>query len=169
MISVETYVLSKKYTDDQIKDVEEVAIEEAVAEAVAIANAYTDQQVAIAAWHIAFVETLPISDIDVHTIYFVPMNSSEKSDNNYYYEYIYANNNWELIGSTEFKPNDYMTKQEVMTYVQEYVTEHEYVLQPATASTLGGVKVDTSSINLENDGEISIISIEKNDILNLFK
>ena len=34
MISIETYVLNKKYTDQQIKDVEEVAIEEAVAEAV---------------------------------------------------------------------------------------------------------------------------------------
>jgi hypothetical protein len=168
MISVETYVLSKKYTDDQIKDVEEVAIEEAVTEAVAIANAYTDQQVAVAAWHIAFVETLPSSDIDTHTIYFVPVGSSEETENNYYFEYIYANNRWELIGSTEFKPEDYMTRQEVQSYVQEYVDAHQYVLQPATASTLGGVKVDTNSINLENDGEISVISIANEDITNLF-
>lgn len=167
MISIETYILNKKYTDQQIKDVEEVAIEEAVAEAVEIANAYTDQQVAIAAWKIEFVNVLPSEDIDLHTIYFVPMNGGDE-DNNNYYEYIYANNNWELIGSTEFKPSDYMTKQETMDYVAAYVAEHAYVLQPATDTTLGGVKVDTDTINLESDGKISIVSIETNDINNLF-
>lgn len=168
MISIETYVLNKKYTDQQIKDIEEVAIEEAVAEAVEIANAYTDQQVAIAAWKIEFVNVLPSEDIDLHTIYFVPIDMTEESDNNYYYEYIYVNGRWEQIGSTEFKPSDYMTKQETMDYIAAYVAGHAYVLPPATSDTLGGVKVDTNTINLENDGKISIVSIENNDITNLF-
>ena len=167
MISIETYILGKKYTDQQIKDIEEITIEEAVEEAVAIANAYTDQQIAVAAWHIEFVDVLPSEDIDLHTIYFVPMNRKD-NDNNYYYEYIYANGRWEQIGSTEFKPSDYMTKQEVIDYVTTYVDEHAFILQPATEDTLGGVKVDTDTINLESDGKISIVSIGTNDINNLF-
>lgn len=164
MISTETYILSKRYTDDQIKDIEAVAIEEAVTEAVAIAKEYTDQQVAVASWNIEFVNVLPpVSEVDMHTIYFVPMTATE--EDNHYYEYIYTRDKgWELIGSTEFKPDNYMTKQEVM----DYVNEHQYILIPATENTLGGVKIDTNSINLEADGKISISSIETNDIIKLF-
>lgn len=163
MISIETYVLSAAYTDEQIKDVEAVAIEEAVGEAVAIAKEYTDQQIGVATWKIEFVNVLPPSaEADNHTLYFVPMSGDE--EDNHYYEYIYANEKWELLGSTEFKPDNYMTKQEVM----DYVNEHQYILSPATANTLGGVKVDTDSIDLKNDGKISILSIGENSIANLF-
>lgn len=163
MISVETYVLTKQYTDKQIAHIEEVAIDEAVTEAVEQAKAYTDQQISIASWDIKFVDTLPTSDIDKHTIYFVPLNKAD-ADNNNYYEYIYNNNKWEMIGSTEFKPDNYMTKQEII----DYVNEHKYVLEPATADKLGGVKVDTDTIQLETDGKISIVPIGINDIANLF-
>lgn len=164
MISVETYVLCRNYTNKAVKDVEEIAIEEAVAEAVAIAKEYTDKQVAIGTWKIQFVNVLPpIAEADEKTIYFVPMNIADE-ENNYYYEYIDANGQWEMIGSTEFNPDNYMTKQEVM----DYVNEHQYVLQPATNATLGGVIVDTNSIKLDTDGTISIVPIGTNDIGNLF-
>lgn len=163
MISVETYVLSMDYTDERIKDVEAVAIHEAVEEAVAIAKEYTDQQIGVATWKIKFVDVLPpAAEADDHTIYFVPMSGDEQ--NNHYYEYIYANEKWELLGSTEFKPDNYMTKQEVM----DYVNEHQFILRPATKDTLGGVKIDTDSINLKEDGEISILSIDENSIADLF-
>jgi hypothetical protein len=129
---------------------------------VAQAKEYTDSQVAVASWTIEIVDVLPTSDISTHTIYWVPMSGSE--ENNFYYEYIYNNNKWELIGSTEFKPDNYMTKEEVIAYVND----HKYVLVPATADTLGGVKVDTETIQLETDGKISIVSIGTNDIANLF-
>jgi len=167
MISVETYILGKKYTDEQIEHVEEVAIEEAVTEAVAIAKMYTDEQVELFKWKIEFVETLPSKDIDTHTIYFVPMSPRDDA-NNCYYEYIYVNNVWEMIGSTEFKPENYMTKKEIEEYVEAYVEAHKYVLQPATADELGGVMVNTDTIQLETDGKISIVSIGTNDIANLF-
>lgn len=164
MLSMETFLLSKRYTNEQIKDIEAVAIDEAVTEAVAISKRYTDEQVAVASWNIEFVNVLPpLEEVDMHTIYFVPMTATEEDD--HYYEYIYTRDNgWELIGSTEFKPDNYMTKQEVM----DYVNEHQYILIPATEDALGGVKIDTSSINLDMDGKISISSIKTNDIANLF-
>lgn len=61
---------------------------------------------AIATLNIAIVQTLPTEDISNTTIYFVPKTTAET--NNYYDEYIYVNNNWELIGSTELNLSDYV-------------------------------------------------------------
>lgn len=163
MISVETYIIGKKYTDKQIEHIEEITIEEAVTRAVSAANSYTDEQVEMFNWKLEFVESLPSEDIDTHTIYFVPMSPND-DPNNCYYEYIYANDTWEMIGSTEFKPENYMTKEEIEAYVET----HKYVLQPATANDLGGVMIDTNTMQLEASGKISIASIGADDITNLF-
>lgn len=56
------------------------------------------------------VEELPVSNIDDNTIYMVP---NEGSGNNIYDEYLYVDNAWEHIGSTEVDLTDYATKQYV--------------------------------------------------------
>ena len=61
----------------------------------------------------AVVATLPSSGIDENTIYMVERTNSET--NNVYDEYLYLNNNWEKIGSTEVDLTDYATK----TYVDK--------------------------------------------------
>lgn len=57
------------------------------------------------------VETLPTEDIDTDTIYLVPKEDTET--NNIYDEYIYVNEAWEKIGTTEIDLTNYFTKQEV--------------------------------------------------------
>lgn len=57
------------------------------------------------------VETLPTEDIDTDTIYLVPTEDTETD--NIYDEYIYVNNAWEKIGTTEIDLTNYFTKQEV--------------------------------------------------------
>lgn len=57
------------------------------------------------------VETLPTEDIDTDTIYLVPKEDTETD--NIYDEYIYVNNAWEKIGTTEIDLTNYFTKQEV--------------------------------------------------------
>ena len=52
------------------------------------------------------VQTLP-STPDTHTIYLVPKSTSET--NNIYDEYMYINNAWELIGTTEVDLSNYQT------------------------------------------------------------
>ena len=56
------------------------------------------------------VEELPSSNIDDNTIYMVP---NEGSENNSYDEYLFINNTWEHIGSTEVDLTGYATEQYV--------------------------------------------------------
>lgn len=87
-ISIETLVLSRKYTDTAIEHVEEVAIKEAVEEAVAESKLYTDQEVSkILSFDIKVVSVLP-QDPNNHTIYLVPKTLT--AENNGYFEYIYV-------------------------------------------------------------------------------
>lgn len=56
------------------------------------------------------VETLPTQDIDTNTIYMIL--KTAPTTNNIYDEYMYINNAWELIGSTEVDLSNYYTKTE---------------------------------------------------------
>ena len=56
------------------------------------------------------VQALPVSEIDDNTIYMVPKTGST---GDVYDEYLYVNNVWEHIGSTDIDLTDYATKQYV--------------------------------------------------------
>lgn len=60
---------------------------------------------AITTLDIQVVQTLPTQDISTTTIYLVPKSTS--ATNNSYDEYIYTNNAWEKIGSTDVDLSDY--------------------------------------------------------------
>lgn len=51
-------------------------------------------------FNIVIVEELPTQDIDTHAIYFVLKEDSGEDGQNIYNEYIYINEDWELIGNT---------------------------------------------------------------------
>lgn len=67
------------------------------------------------------VDTLPTTDIDVNTIYMVLKSSGVTGD--VYNEYMYINNAWELIGSSDadmtgyVREDDYITNAEIDTIV----------------------------------------------------
>ena len=61
---------------------------------------------------IEIVQTLPTHDIDTHTIYLVPKTGS---GTDVYDEYLYVNNQWELIGNTAVDLSNYYTKSETNT------------------------------------------------------
>ena len=62
---------------------------------------------------IEVVNTLPVSDISTTTIYLVPAQDPEQG--NYYEEYIYVNNAWELVGTTAVDLTGYYTSAQVDT------------------------------------------------------
>lgn len=163
MLSVESYVLGKKYTDDAVAHSQEHAIDEAVTKAVAISKAYTDERISVATFHVQIVETLPVSDIDEKCIYFVP-DSDPPEETDGYYEYIYINNKWEVIGHTAVDFDDYWTIEQV----KEYVKSQEYHLPPANYNELGGVIVDINTIVVDGNGKISLNVISNQDIEDLF-
>lgn len=62
---------------------------------------------------IEVVQALPVSDISETTIYLVP--ASDPEQGNYYEEYIYVNNAWELVGTTAVDLSGYYTSAQVDT------------------------------------------------------
>lgn len=57
-------------------------------------------------FEVSVVQSLPTTNIDPHTIYFI---SNSGSAGNIYDEYMYVNNNWEKIGTTEVDLSGYIT------------------------------------------------------------
>lgn len=67
----------------------------------------------INSFSVSVVQTLPTTNIDTHTIYFV---SNSGSSGNIYDEYIYVNNNWEKIGTTDIDLSGYLSKTNTTAY-----------------------------------------------------
>ena len=66
-------------------------------------------------FEVAIVTNLPTTDIDAHTIYF---KSNSSSGNNIYDEYMYINNNWELIGSTQVDLSNYLQSSDIAAWAK---------------------------------------------------
>lgn len=148
-------------------------IEEAVKQAVEAAGKYTDEIASkVGAFSTKVVGELPTEDISTSTIYFIPRNIEE--DSNVYDEYMYIRNKWEKVGSSDFNKDNYYSKSEVITLLNNY----KYKLPLASETTVGGVMVDGQSITVTDDGTISIsddylesmiTDANNQDILDLFK
>lgn len=148
-ISLETLALAKKYADAVAAAGSEAAIQQAIEVAVRESNIYTDKAIGeLTQFQVTIVESLPIENIKTHTIYFVP---ATLNGDDGYYEYMYIDGKWELIGNTRIDLSDYYTKQEV----EKYILDNRYVLPIASNSTLGGVKIDNTSIVIDENGVIS--------------
>ena len=154
-ISIETLALAKKYADKVAIASSAEAFDKAVAKAVSESKLYTDTAVKdLAGLRILIVDVLPITDIDSHALYLVPMETAMSED--VYYEYLYINGAWELIGNTKIDLSDYYTKKEV----EQYFKDNQYVLPIASTTTLGGVKVDNKMITIDSTGTLKVLSDE---------
>lgn len=152
-LSIVTLALAKKYADAVAAAGSTEALDKAIEEAVRQSKIYTDEALSnITSFKVQIVESLPLSDIDEHTIYFLKR-TKPSGETDFYYEYMYINNQWELIGSTELNLTDYWTIEQT----KAYIASKEYILPRATTTTLGGVKVDGETITVNNEGVISVI------------
>ena len=131
----------------------------------ALAKKYTDRLFSkVDSVSISFVDELPISPAE-KTIYFVPRNESEFDY--VYNEYMYIDGGWRQVGSTEMKLEDYYTKNEL----KEELTN---ILPYATQFNTGGVKIDGSTITIDENGVISVNfngsdSTIENNVLEIIK
>ena len=71
----------------------------------------------VTSFTIEIVDTLPTEDIKSMTIYFIRNGRDNESD--YYEEYMYVNNKWEIIGSTFVNLAPYLLKADFEKYQQE--------------------------------------------------
>lgn len=74
---------------------------------------------AITTIDIQVVDELPTEGISTSTIYLVPKPSTK--DDDIYNEYIYVNEKWEHIGSTQIDLSNYVTKEEVQKTISKFV------------------------------------------------
>ena len=119
---------------------------------------------------IEVVQTLPVSDISETTIYLVPAQDPEQG--NYYEEYIYVNNAWELVGTTAVDLSGYYTSAQVDTLLAAKANTSSL----ATVATSGAyadlsgkptidTALDSASTNaVENRAVASEINSIKSDI-----
>ena len=97
------------------------------------------------------VEELPVSDIKTNTIYLVPKNDSE--NNNIYDEYLYIQENWELIGTTEVDLSNYYNKDEVDAAIENIDIPEN--LSDLNADSTHRVVTDTEKATWNNKSDFS--------------
>lgn len=98
-----------------------------------------------------------------NVLYFLPRTSPSGSD--YCYEYMWMNDKWEFVGSTEVDLSNYWTIDET----KQYVDDNAYVLPEASADTLGGIKLATDgSVTIDENGNIDVTTVDDSDIEALF-
>lgn len=149
-ISLETLALARKYADSVAAAGSQQALEQAVQEAVSQSKIYTDKAIGeLTQFQVQIVEQLPANPI-THVIYFIAIGNNLDGDTDGYYEYMYIDNQWELIGTTQIDLSNYFTKAEV----RQLIADSKFVLPVASKNTLGGVKVDDISIHINEDGTI---------------
>ena len=97
-------------------------------------------------FEVAIVTNLPTTNIDTHTIYF---KSNSSSGNNVYDEYMYINNNWELIGSTQIDLSNYLQSSDIADWAKQ-ANKPTY-----TANEVGALPnttmIPTNTSDLTND------------------
>ena len=148
-ISIETLALARKYADAVAAAGSKEALDKAIQQAIAESKLYTDD---VFSNIVEIVDSLPETNIDPHVIYFLKKeNPSEEND--IYYEYMYINNSWELIGSTQLDLSSYWTIEQT----KAYIASKEYSLPRANKTSLGGVKIDGKSIGINNEGFIYVV------------
>lgn len=102
----------------------------------ALANYYNKTEVdeligAIEGLQYEIVETLPTTDIDTHTLYLVP----DAQAQNVYDEYLYINNAWANLGSTEVDLSNYYTKTQADNLLANKQDELTFDSAPTEDST----------------------------------
>ena len=74
----------------------------------------------INSFEVSVVQSLPTTNIDTHTIYFI---SNSGSTGNVYDEYMYVNSNWEKIGTTEVDLSAYVLEENLIPLTSTEINE----------------------------------------------
>ena len=98
------------------------------------------------------VQELPAENIDEHTIYFVPKATVEQND--VYDEFIYINNSWEHIGTTEVDLSSYYNKSEVDAKLEAVEGNEVYIGNEEDAPATAKIVIDEDETDWEDEGEI---------------
>lgn len=123
---------------------------------------------------IEVIETLPLENISPTTMYL-----QKETDKNSYFQWLYINNEWANIGTTDIDLTNYYSKTETDSFLNNKVDKvigyglsqnnfttaektklsglNNYTLPTATPSVLGGVKPDNSTTFVDSNGVLSAV------------
>jgi len=106
---------------------------------------------AIPKFAIEVVNALPTTDISTTTIYL--LRNTETTGSNLFEEYIYVNNQWELLGSQDIDLSDYVTTEDLNTALASYVTSTNLstILQGYVTTTMWNTLGAVATSNSYND------------------
>lgn len=108
----------------------------------------------INSFEVSVVASLPTSDIDTHTIYFV---SNSSSGDSIYDEYMYINNNWEKIGSTAVDLSNYLQKTDISDWAKAS-TKPTYTASEVGAAASDHTHTEIGIIGRDNRGKVTTTS-----------
>lgn len=105
-------------------------------------NHYTKTEInsmldALSSLNFEIVGSLPTENISTTTIYLVP--KSTDNDINFYNEYIYIADRWEIIGTTEVDLSNYPTFEEMETAIGDSIQNIKVDIPTPTETTKGGI------------------------------
>ncbi len=101
------------------------------------------------------VQELPAENIDEHTIYFVPKTTVEQND--VYDEFIYINNSWEHIGTTEVDLSSYYNKSEVDTKLEAVEGNEVYIGNEENAPATTKIVIDEDEQGWEDEENKTVV------------
>lgn len=104
----------------------------------------------INSFEVSVVASLPITNIDTHTIYFI---SNSSSGDNIYDEYMYINNNWEKIGSTAVDLSNYLQKTDISDWAKAS-TKPSYTAGEVGAATSDHTHTEIGITGRDNRGKV---------------
>ena len=119
---------------------------------------------AIPKFAIEVVNALPTTDISTTTIYL--LRNSETTGSNLFEEYIYVNNQWELLGSQDIDLSDYVTTSDLNTALASYITSTNLstILQGYVTTTMWNTLGAVATSNSYNDLDNKPTTITANEI-----
>ena len=79
----------------------------------------------VTSFNIQIVDALPVDNIKEMTIYF--MRNGRDNETDYYEEYMYINNKWEIIGSTFVNLTPYLLVSDFEKTINDYVTKADLI------------------------------------------
>ena len=112
----------------------------------------------IHSFDVQVVQALPSSDIETHTIYFVPKTGTT---NDVYDEYLYINNQWEMIGNTQIDLSGYALISAIPTKVSDLTDDSGHYTKPSggiPASDLAETYATQTYVN--NALAAKVVSVE---------
>lgn len=101
------------------------------------------------------VQQLPTQDISTNIIYMVPKQGSDSTSGNVYTEYLYVNNNWEIIGSTAVNVEGFITESDALELIDDALSDALVSYAPINSPAFTGTPTAPDLTSGSTDGAVA--------------